>query len=69
MENKVTQLGGLTTAPGSFKKVLKCAEESLEHGLIIGWDNDGELYFAGSFSETADILLLLERAKQRLLEL
>lgn len=46
---------------------------SLEAGLsgvvIIGYDSDGEEYFASSYADGGDVLWLLERMKMSLLKI
>lgn len=49
-------------------KVLNGALGKLESVVIMGWDKDGELYFASSKADGGDILWLMEKAKKLLLE-
>lgn len=48
--------------------IRKAGEANLETVVIVGWDADGELYFAGSVADGGEVLWLLEKAKRALLE-
>ena len=48
-------------------RVLDSAKETLKSVILIGEDFFGEPYFASSMSSKGDMLLLLERFKQRIL--
>jgi hypothetical protein len=48
-------------------KVVGGAEEHLKEAIVIGWDNDGQLYFAASVVSKYEILWLIEQAKAMLL--
>lgn len=50
------------------ERVLQAAVGKLEHIVILGWDHNGDEYFAASHGSTADNLLLAELFKQRLLQ-
>lgn len=39
-----------------------------ERVVVIGWDKDSRLYFASSTADIADVMLLLELAKQASLD-
>ena len=39
----------------------------LEDVVILGWDEDGDLFFSGSLTSKGDILWLLENARMALL--
>lgn len=50
-------------------RILNSAVDArVEHAVVIGWGEDGELYFATSFGDVAQSLLLLELAKRELLD-
>ena len=49
-------------------KILKKAIGNVNDVIIIGWNEEGELYFASSKANGGDVLWLLELAKKRLLE-
>ncbi len=49
--------------------VLRGADKvKLSSTIVLGWDKDGEFYFASSDSDGKDVLWLLEYAKKRLME-
>lgn len=51
------------------KRVLAAAERAeLNEVVVIGFDADGEFYFASSQADGGDVLWLLEMAKKKLLE-
>lgn len=51
------------------ERVIDGAKKAdLETAVVIGWDKDGEFYFASNKADGADVLWLLEQAKKRLLE-
>lgn len=68
MTDNVVDIGCVTTLDIDPNKVLKGAEDQLESGIVVGWDRDGELYFASSIGNERDVLWMLEMAKARLLE-
>lgn len=50
------------------ERVLNGAKErGLAEVVIVGEDEDGELYIAFSSEHTAEVILLLERAKHRVI--
>ena len=49
------------------ERVLDSAKEVVTSVIVIGEDEKGEPYFASSMTSKGDMLLLLERFKQRLL--
>ena len=67
-ESKVTRLATTTTLPLSPDQVLRAALGELTDVWVIGWNREGELYFASSTSEATDGVYVLEKAKQVLLE-
>lgn len=51
------------------ERILTAALESgLDGVAIVGWDADGELYFASSMADGGEVLWLFELAKKKLLE-
>jgi len=49
-------------------RVIDGAKEAdLETALVIGWDEDGEFYFASSKADGGCVLWLLELAKKELM--
>lgn len=47
-------------------KVLDKVPRDLESVVIIGFDADGDLYFASSLPDSPNVIYLLEKAKQEL---
>jgi len=68
MSNKIIELPVITTLDIPASKILNKAQEAnLQTAIVIGYDNDGELYFASSVSDGGDVLWLFELAKKALL--
>jgi hypothetical protein len=65
---KVVPLNCITKLDLPVDRVLEGAKEKLEHVVIIGYDKDGEEYFASTFADGGDVLWLLERMKKKLLD-
>jgi hypothetical protein len=72
MTDNVIPLGNITRLDIPVDRVLDAAKGEL-HGpsgvVVIGWDDDGELYFASSVADGGEVLWLLEKAKIALLEI
>ena len=52
------------------ERVLESAiSVGLTDAIVIGWDKDGDLYFASSIADGANVLWLIEKAKRELLEI
>lgn len=43
--------------------------KGLEHAIVIGYDKDGDFYFAGTYAAGPETLWLLELAKKKLLDI
>ena len=68
-DNKVVPFTGITTVDVPPEKVLESAKEwGMEYCLIIGNDKDNDLCFGGNTSDKLKMLMLLERAKQLLMQ-
>ncbi len=69
MTGKVIPLGCITHLDLPVGRICDGAKEKLDEGgvVIIGWDKDGELYFASSFADGGEVIWLLEKAKAALL--
>jgi len=67
MTAKIIEIGGITYLDIPADKILESAKGKLDGLLVIGTKEDGEEYFASSFSDAGTILWLLERAKLQLL--
>ena len=60
----------ITTNNSSPDQVLEGASEyGLERVVIVGFDKEGEFYFASSQADSGDVLYLLERAKWELMKM
>lgn len=64
----VVELGCITRLDLPADKVLNAAIDKLETAVIIGWDKDGDFYFASSKADGGDVLWLIEKAKKLLLD-
>lgn len=64
----VVPIGGLTTLPIPVENVLDNAPRDLTGVLVIGEQEDGELYVASSTSDKPYCVWLLEKAKKSLLD-
>ncbi len=64
---KVITLNCITKLDLPVDRVLDGAKEKLKSAVILGYDKDGEYYFAGTYAGTHEVLWLLEKAKQAVL--
>jgi hypothetical protein len=65
--SNVVEFSGVTKLDIPAERVItKAAKAGLTDVLVIGYDADGEFYFAGSMADGGDALWLLELAKRRL---
>lgn len=67
MNDNVIYLGCLTKLDLPVERVCDMAKDKMEHVVLMGWDKDGELYFASTFADGGEVLWLLEKCKQALL--
>lgn len=66
---EVIPLGNITRLDLPTERVLEEAKGRCKRGvLILGWDDDDTLYFASSIADGGEVLWLMEKAKQALLE-
>lgn len=49
--------------------MLEKAKGHMKQVVIVGWDNEGELFFSSSVAAGPEVLWLFELAKKRLLEI
>ncbi|MCW2309720.1 hypothetical protein [Rhodobium gokarnense] len=69
MTDNVISLGTITCLDLPADRVLDACKGNCSDGVIIvGRDDDGELYFASSIADGGAVLWLLEMAKKHLLE-
>jgi len=70
VSKKIITFDGVTRLDIPASRVLEQAlEAEIETAVIVGWDKDGEFYFASSVAGGADVVWLMEKAKKRLLEI
>mgnify|MGYP007002395784 CR=1 FL=1 len=50
------------------ERVLEQAKDQMAHVVLMGWDNDGELYFASTFADGGEILWLMEKCREALMK-
>ncbi|MEY4720052.1 MAG: Paracoccus phage vB PmaS-R3 [Pseudomonadota bacterium] len=65
----VVRFTGITKLDLPADHVIESALGKLEGVVILGYDKDGQEYFASSYADGGDMLWLLERAKKALLEM
>lgn len=62
-------LNNITKLDIPAERVLsEASSSSLDKAVVMGYDQDGELYFASSMADGGDVLWLMEECKQRLLK-
>jgi len=66
-DNNVVILDCITKLDVPVDRVLESAKDQLDHAVILGWDKDGEMYFASTISDGSEVLWLMEKAKLNLL--
>lgn len=70
MTAEILHFDGVTSLDISADRVLDVAKAAeMQSVIIIGYDADGEEYFASSISDGPEVLWALERAKMRLLRI
>lgn len=67
-EDNIVEFTGLTKADIPANKVIKWAD-NLDEAIVVGIDELGELYVAGSMADAARVVYLLEMAKKYILDL
>lgn len=68
MSAKVIPFTGITTLDIPADRVLEQAVGRMEGVIVMGWDADGNEYFASSYADGCTVLWLLERCKTLLLD-
>jgi len=66
---KLVYFNGVTRLDLPADRILENAPKEMQTAVVIGWDADGDFYFASSAADGADVLWLLEMAKKKLLEI
>jgi hypothetical protein len=68
MSDNVIPLGNITRLDLPTDRVLDEVKGDCSDGVVVvGFDNDGQLYFASSIADGGSVLWLLEQAKLALL--
>ncbi len=67
--SNVIQFRGITKLDLDPDVVLENNKGKLEGLVIIGYDKEGEEYFASTYADGATVLWLIERCKKMLLEM
>jgi len=67
MNDNVIPLGNITKLDLPVDTVIESAKSKLDSAVLIGYDKDGELYFASTYADGGEVLWLLEKCKQALL--
>lgn len=66
--DNVVALPVVTTLDTPPSRVLEAAKaKDLTDCVVVGWDQNGDLYFASSVADGGDVLWLFEHAKKQLL--
>lgn len=66
-KDNITILQCVTRLDIPVERVLEQAQDRLETIVIMGWDKDGDLYFASSVADGGEVLWLMELCKKALL--
>ena len=66
MSARIIPLGNVTRLDIPVERILDQAKDQMDHVVIMGWDKNGELYFASSFADDGEVMWLLEKCKQAL---
>lgn len=68
--SNVIPLGNITSFRLPTNRVLDAVKGRCSAGVVvIGFDDDGEFYFASSIPDGGEVIWLLEMAKKKLLEI
>lgn len=67
-KDNIVYLNIPTTLDISPERILEAAKDKLQNVVIIGLDNENELYFASSEADVRSVLFKLEKAKKFLLD-
>lgn len=64
---KVIPLGCVTKLDIPVDRVLDSAKDNLNSVVLMGYDKEGELYFASTMADGGEVLWLIEQLKLQLL--
>lgn len=65
----IIQFTGLTKHDLPPDQILEAAMGKLDEVVILGWDKEGQLYFASTKADGPNVLWLMEVAKKELLDI
>lgn len=68
LAENVTVLDTVTSLDLDTERVLAAAQGKLKEVVLIGYDHDGEFYFASNKASGPQVLWALEQAKLKLLK-
>ena len=68
MTDNVTRFPGTTTLDLAPDTLLTEAVGQLSDVVIVGFNHDGEFWFASSSADAAEVVWLLERTKHKLMQ-
>lgn len=69
-DNNVVILGGITRLDVPVERIIDAAKaEDLDNIVILGYDKEGNEYFASSIASGPDVVWLFERAKKKLMDI
>lgn len=63
----VVNIGGITRLDLPPDRILEETKGRLEGVVIMGWDKEGNQYFASSYADGMEVLWLLESCKRTLM--
>lgn len=66
---KIIPLGNITKLDLPVDRVLEAAKEKLDGVILLGYEKNGDFYFASTFADGGDVLWLLENCKMELLKI
>ena len=69
MSNNIIPLNNITRLDLPADIVLEEAKNQLDSIVLIGWDKDGELYFASTIADGGEVNWLLDKAKMALMSI
>ncbi len=65
--SNIIPLNNVTKLDLPVNRILENAKNNLEGVIIVGYDNEGEQYFASSYPDGGTVLWLIEQCKLALL--
>lgn len=69
-EENILTFDGVTRLDLSAERILQAAiDAKIESAVVLGYDADGEFYFASTKADGGEVIWLMEIAKKKLLEM